>query len=329
MKMDACRTIGAFLASVFLLGACSATSEDPKDLPNGGTGGSSANNGGKAANGGSTPSFGGSSSGGSFSNGGSTSKGGSTSTGGATSGGSTTGGTTSVGGTTGVGGTTTAGTGGAPTGKAEPMIYDGKAGAPCTNVIKSPRVGYWFTYNDMTGMQTPAATEMAMFGELNGKGGATDCAVHTKGSGFTKWGAGVGFDLNNIATVSSAYDASAYTGIRFAVKGTATNTRGLAYAAAPNTLQVKVVTTANTGGDDFAGFCTMTADWTVCQLPFATLARDGWEKAIMPPPTFSAAQITKIQFQASMHDPQAPAPAPPVFNQPVAFDFWIDDVEFY
>lgn len=327
MNMDAGRTIGAFFASVFILGACSATSEDTKDLPEGGSGGSSTTNGGRpAGNGGTTASFGGSTS----NNGGSTSKGGSTSTGGTASGGSTSsGGTPSGGASTGVGGTPTAGTGGGPTGKAEPMIYDGKAGAPCTNVIKMPRVGYWFTYNDTTGTQTPAATEMAMFGELNGKGGAADCAVHTKGTGFSKWGAGVGFDLNNIATMSSAYDASAYAGIRFAVKGTATNTRGALYAAAPNTLQVKVVTTANTGGDDFAGFCTMTTDWTVCQLPFATLARDGWEKTIMPPPVFSAAQITKIQFQASMHDPQPAAPAPPVVNPPVAFDFWIDDVEFY
>jgi hypothetical protein len=210
-------------------------------------------------------------------------------------------------------------------GKAEPMIYDGKTGAPCTNAIKSPRTGYWFTYNDTTGMQTPSATEMAMFGEVGGKGGATDCAVHTKGSGFSKWGAGVGFDLNNIAMMSSPYDATGYTGIRFSVKGTATNTRGALYAAAPNTLQVKVVTTANTGGDDFASFCAMTPDWSVCQVPFAGLARDGWEKAIMPPPMFSAAQITKVQFQASKFGDAVTMPTAP----PVEFDFWIDDVEFY
>jgi hypothetical protein len=48
-------------------------------------------------------------------------------------------------------------------------------------------------------------------------------AATTSGTGFTVYGAGMGFDFNNTAAKSCPYDASAYTGIKFYAKANAGN----------------------------------------------------------------------------------------------------------
>ena len=57
------------------------------------------------------------------------------------------------------------------------------------------RRGGWYTFNDETdGTQSPPGT-----GFVPSPGGAGDSAyaAGTSGGGFTEWGAGMGFDLNN------------------------------------------------------------------------------------------------------------------------------------
>ncbi len=43
-------------------------------------------------------------------------------------------------------------------------------------------------------------------------------AAETFGSGFGVWGAGMGFDFNNVGGVKSAYDGAKYKGITFWAK---------------------------------------------------------------------------------------------------------------
>ena len=75
------------------------------------------------------------------------------------------------------------------------------------------RQGAWYTYNDMTtaGLQTPAMGSPF----TPSPGGAHDSAfaASTEGSGFSVWGAGMGFDLDVEQSVKHPYDGSAFHGV--------------------------------------------------------------------------------------------------------------------
>src|SRR5690606_1927607 len=81
------------------------------------------------------------------------------------------------------------------------------------------RIGAWYTYNDETtgGEQAPPSdSDFAP-----SAGGPTDSGfmARTTGSGFTEWGAGMGFDLNNPGDAKGTWDASAFTGVAFKARG--------------------------------------------------------------------------------------------------------------
>lgn len=332
--------------TMFVIG-CSATAAEPTVDPpqNGGQGGSISMMVAGTTSASGAPTFGGvpGSSGGSNLSAGGPGSGGSSSAGSAGKPGGG-GGTTSSGGALGFAGAvplaggSTSVTAGAPatgSGGAAPasgcdaakgeltkaVIYDGSNQIACTNALTSPRVGYWFTYNDetTTAMQLPAANASgAIAGEKMGKGGADDCAMHTSGEGFSKWGAGVGFSLHQSGATLCAFDASVFTGVKFYAKGTATGTRGEGYLAAPNTIRVRFKMSAvSLGDDDFGAWCTLTPDWTQCTVPFAMLKQEGFGKA----GTFNPKAIEQIMFQAAKEG-ELPETS-------VDFDFWIDDVTFY
>jgi hypothetical protein len=117
-------------------------------------------------------------------------------------------------------------------------------------------------------------------------------------------------------------DVSVFTGIRFQAMGTTKGTHGLAYAAAPNTIRVSLVTTTDYKGDNFGGWCTLMPTWATCEIPFATSTREGYNAMTIPGTAFDATKLVQIQFQASK---EGMAEMPPT----VEFDFWIDDVTFY
>ncbi len=81
------------------------------------------------------------------------------------------------------------------------------------------RVGSWYTYNDGTGVQTPApAGEVC---DVNYTIEFADEQACTSGSGFSSWGAQLSLNLVNASTCGRKckYDVSAYKGIRFTVSG--------------------------------------------------------------------------------------------------------------
>ncbi len=183
------------------------------------------------------------------------------------------------------------------------------------NTITMPRIGYWYTYNDMTGCtQTPAPdpTGATPFVPSPGAGNAASVGARTNGMGCTSWGAGLGVDLNNCNMKSNAYNASVFNGISFWYKST-TAIR-MMVGTLPN------VPTANGGG------CTDTADMcynhhgvdlaaapsgmTVTQT-FATLSQAyGTMRA------FDKTQIINIQFQAAQT------------VTTTGFDITVDDLAF-
>ena len=179
------------------------------------------------------------------------------------------------------------------------------------------RSGYWYTYNDKTGTQTPApdATGLVPFKPTAG-GHSPLFAAHTSGTAFTTWGAGMGFDFNNTAAKSCVYNATVYSGIKFWAKG---NVAIKAMVKIPGT----TISTADSGTCTVAAMCEdhyflqpkpiLSDAWTQYTMDFAsatTFAQEGWGTKV----PFDKANIIAVQFQVGMG---------------VAFDFSVDDITFY
>ncbi|MDC0680823.1 carbohydrate binding domain-containing protein [Sorangium atrum] len=188
------------------------------------------------------------------------------------------------------------------------------------------RVGYWYSFNDGTGTQTPP-----VYSEENPVGfipetlaeprGESTMAMHTFGSGFTEWGAGFGFALNGPDGGRLAYDASAYSGIVFWAK--------LGDAGAATTMKVNITdkTSDPAGGicdesgedvanpcfDDWSTTTHLGAEWAPVVIPFEEFARGG-EGAEPTAEPIDLTGLFAIEFG---------------FTQGEDFDVYIDDVGFY
>lgn len=250
--------------------------------------------------------------------------------GGGSSGGGAGGASGSGTGGSGVGGTSTggasgSGTGGSGTGgtgitiSPENMIDDMESGTGSI-IAQEERVGAWYTYNDATATatQTPIAGDPFLPEAIPGGHGSSLYAAHTVGSGFTTWGAGMGFDLNNPgdgeggAGIKGQYDGSSFTGIAFWAKG-----------SVPMRFKVQLAGTVptSTGGtctgdpdlecqDSHGKSIPLTGEWQQYVIPFTELKQEGWGTKV----GWDGATLVGIQFQVA---------------KSLAFDVWIDDIGFY
>ena len=231
----------------------------------------------------------------------------------------------------GTGGTGTGGTGGivmacankpAP---AVPLIDDAEDGDNGSQLVTALMTGsYWFTYNDGTGTQMPAPDPMGLNPLIPTAGGATSPmnSIRTSGTAHMTWGAGLGLTLNQDqggGGKKCTLDATAYQGIRFQAK-----------SAAGEQVRVKIGVTATVGVadggtcaamcDDFGKSVLLTTAWAAYEVPFmvdATTAKTGpgiSQEGWGTPATFSPATLMQVQFQV---------------GKGLAFDFSIDDLEFY
>ncbi|WP_437679188.1 hypothetical protein [Sorangium sp. So ce131] len=188
------------------------------------------------------------------------------------------------------------------------------------------RAGYWHSYNDGTGTQTPPVYTDEMPVEfipeaLTPPRGQSTMAMHTFGSGFTEWGAGVRFALNRPDMAPLAYDASEYAGIVFWAR--------LGDAGAATTMKIHIsdkvsdpagglcdesgADEANQCFDHWSYTARLGTAWAAVVIPFVELAREGWGAE----PTAQAidlAGLYAIGFQ---------------FAQGEDFDVYIDDIGFY
>jgi len=176
------------------------------------------------------------------------------------------------------------------------------------------RMGSWYTYNDgsVGGQQTPASN--VTFAPTAGGPAGSSWASRTEGSGFSVWGAGMGFDLNNDGVSKGVYDLSAHDGITFQAKG---NT-GVRISIA-----VEAVVHVDYGGtcvpgpnpgqecDDAHGMpFSFTNSWQQYTLPFAQALQEGWGQSAPFDPTTAMS----VLFDTAEGE---------------TFDIWIDDVRFY
>jgi predicted chitinase len=175
------------------------------------------------------------------------------------------------------------------------------------------RNGSWHQYSD------PAAMASMVLGATGGNGSPDSAnAINYKG-GRGSYGATLALPLGGGAASNEAgcYDASAYDGISFWIKGN---------PAAGNTqvkfnVQSPVSEPAMTGGactmgcyDHFSVMVPITTTWTRVKVPWSDLKRQTCSASVpATPPNFQPEkQILAISFQQ--------------VNPAQGFDFWIDDI---
>ena len=160
---------------------------------------------------------------------------------------------------------------------------------------------YWSTSHDATagGMQTPAGAFTAE--QLPDQ----HYAVHTSGTGFTTWGAGVAL---NTAGAKKCMDFSKFTGVKFRAKGPA----NLVVAA-----QIPGVVPTTSGGtcldncyDSHKTTIAVGADFAEYTLYWNQFVQAGWGR----PAVFQGSAVTLFDFEVGPGD--------------MPFNFWIDEVAF-
>jgi len=182
------------------------------------------------------------------------------------------------------------------------------------------RAGFWHTFNDATpgGKQTPDP-EGELTLEEGGPEGSAYC-LHTTGSGFTEWGAGLGFDLNDQSAVSGGaaakgpFDASGTAGITFKAKGNTYIRVAFPVQAVIPLEEGGTCLTSTVEGEDCydvhgIGF-SLTKDWKRFEVPFAKLTQEGWGKVT----EFDLTTLLGVQF---------------LIPPGVDFDVYIDEIAFY
>lgn len=179
------------------------------------------------------------------------------------------------------------------------------------------RLGGWYTFNDATaGTQIPPESG---FTPTAGGADGSAYAAGTSGSGFTEWGAGMGFDLNNPEAVGGTgvrgpYDASPYRSIAFKAKGNVPLRLALETLGVTPTDRGGRCTPSTVEGmecEDLHGsLINLTAEWKDYELEFSALRQGGWGQAV----PFAAAEVTSVLFQV---------------DKDLMFDVAVDDVRFY
>lgn len=196
------------------------------------------------------------------------------------------------------------------------------------------RSGSWFSFNDGTGTQSPMmGTQIFPMTDLDPPRGASRKAVHTSGSGFTTWGAGVGFELASTAP----YDASRYAGIAFWARGAAGVTQSVRINVTDrNTSQFGSVCDLDCQADvgatennestdkicmpdrgpchDYFGVdfgATLSGEWQLFRYSWAELSARNWSHKNLP--AIVTSEVYGMRIQA---------------DSPDSFDFWLDDIGF-
>lgn len=185
------------------------------------------------------------------------------------------------------------------------LIDDAEAGTGAILQLGG-RQGDWFAYNDGSGVQNPA--EGASFNPTAGGISGSSLAIMTFGSGFSDWGAGIGFDLNSFGGARETYDVSAFTGIAFWAKGT-TNLRVAVVDAATIPIADGGTCAANCS-DTHGRSIALTQSWEQYTVSFAEVTQSGWGTQV----TFDETNVLGLQLD---------------IEPGVDFEIWIDQIGFY
>jgi hypothetical protein len=176
------------------------------------------------------------------------------------------------------------------------------------------RQGYWYTVGDGTSTTlTPAQDATFAPTLIPGGRGSSHYAARFTGSGFTDWGALMGFNLDKVALMNQTVNASSTGGITFWMKN---DVPVSVEFLIPDTVLQKqggdcVPNAGNPNCSNSFSFeiTAPNADWVQYQVPFAALTQQYGGTA-----TWNPQLLLSIQFAVG---PGA------------AFDVWVDDISFY
>jgi hypothetical protein len=190
------------------------------------------------------------------------------------------------------------------------------------------RTGYWYVYNDATagGKQLPDPATHSFIPEMIvPPRGMSNYALHSSGSGFTNWGAGFGFDVDNAGGGADGgngtpipYDTTqyGYKGIYFFARigqGSTTGIRVNFSDGMSNPNGGRCDPTSTTKGkqcnDDPGAVVTLTTDWKGYEIDFSSLTRQGFG----PAGSFDPKTLYNIHWQVGTNK---------------TFDVWVDDLYF-
>ena len=178
----------------------------------------------------------------------------------------------------------------------------------------SGRQGSWWTDSDLTSTDlTPGKNvEFRPKRLAPGTRGASQYAAHFSGSGFTKWGAAMGLNLNQTEAGEGTVDASQKVGIKFSMKS---NVPVSVKFDIPQTEHperggacVDSATAHNCYNHFYFEITATGPNWVDYEVPFAALRQLGGSA------TWNPSVLRGIQFFVG---PNAP------------FDVWVDDLAFY
>jgi hypothetical protein len=199
---------------------------------------------------------------------------------------------------------------------ADPSIIDDMEDGVGDICPSQGRGGSWYVVTD------PSGGTLAMSGASlnptlipNGRGTSRRAAALV-GSGFTDWGALMGFPLKS----GASYDARAADGIRFWMKGTVPFNFQV---AVPGTIPRSSGGTCDENCYRPLGFWwgDPAADWTEVRVPFTALRGplvfDDDFNLILIEPSWSTAALSSVEFSVPGTATSEP------------FELWIDDVSFY
>ncbi len=203
-------------------------------------------------------------------------------------------------------------------------------GAICDDPTNSGgRRGNWFTVSDGTSSDLePAPGQPFLPTKIPGGRDGSRYAARMTGSGFTGWGALMGFNLNVEGLSNEPINASGAGGVRFWMKSNVP-----VRIAFPLRETIPVSgggACSDSGGtyncDNHFGFTISAPDpgkWVEYKVPFSALAQamrvDGQGNAVVGSAPWSPASLIGIQFNVP--------PLPTAFE--LAFDVWVDDISFY
>jgi hypothetical protein len=186
-------------------------------------------------------------------------------------------------------------------------------------LAKGFRQGDWYVFADETpgGMLNPAMNTFA----VEPAGADTPLgSARMRGSGFTEWGAGLGFDLNSVydditaTEIRKTYDVTPFMGVAFKAKGN-TRIRFAASTVPTETVEfggtcVNPAVGEKTCNDTHGTWITVSPEWKSFAIPFSKLTQQGFGPRV----EFKHIEVMAIHFQVM---------------EGVNFDISIDDVGFY
>jgi hypothetical protein len=186
------------------------------------------------------------------------------------------------------------------------------------------RIGFWYTYHDSTAGGTLTPMAMATFTDSAvtparpiGDSGTSAMAARMTGNGFTIYGAGMGFDLQNPGGQSTKglYDASMYSGVTFWAKGSVSGTGVVRFNVPDKATDPVGGVCSGTGAsqcsDDHGHTLTLTSSWQQYSFTWAQLTQQGFGYTEA---SLDTAHLVGMKFQ--------------VGNPTGSFDVWVDDIAF-